>query len=336
MQIKENIPLAQYTTFKIGGPARFFCEVASEEDLVEAVKFSQEKNIPYFVLGSGSNLLISDAGFAGLVIKMELKGVTFSDDRVSAAAGEIWDDLVAESVSRGFCGLENLSAIPGTVGAVAVQNIGAYGVDIGDVLESVRVLDTQNLNFSNLSKAECAFAYRDSIFKHQKGRHIISRTVFKLTRDGRVNIEYKDLVLYFKEKNLGRLPTPAEVREAVIGIRAAKLPDWKQWGTAGSYFKNPIISLQQSVELKLHYPDLPSYPEPNGFVKVSLGWIIDKVCKLKGKGHEHVYLYEKQALVIVARSGATASEVMELSREIANCVFEKTGIKIEAEVEWVN
>lgn len=335
MTIQENIPLAQYTTFKIGGPAKYFCVVTNEDELVEAIKFAKDKKIHWFVLGGGSNLLISDEGFHGLVIKIENRGITYIDDLVTASAGEVWDDFVADTISHGFGGLENLSAIPGTVGATAVQNIGAYGSDVSNIIESVRVLDTTNLEFINMSNPDCSFDYRDSIFKHQKGRFVVVSITFKLEKDKKVNIEYKDLAEYFSGKNV-KEPSILEVRNAVIEIRNNKLPDWKMWGTAGSFFKNPIVTIKEFNKLKKKYPDLPSFPESEDTVKIPLGWILDKICKLKGQSVGHVGVYEKQALVVVAKPGASSAEVVELTRKMQEEVKKKTGIIIEAEVEWVN
>jgi len=336
MNIKENEPLSAYTTFKIGGPARFFCAVSSEGELVEALKFAEGKRIPFFILGGGSNLLVSDRGFDGLVVKMEMKGVIFSGDRVRAAAGEMWDELVAETVRRGLYGLENLSAIPGTVGATAVQNIGAYGAEVSKSIESVRILEVKSGKFLMLPAADCSFAYRDSLFKRQKNRHVVVNVTFRLDSKGKVNIAYKDLKEYFAAKSLGREPTLAQVREAVINIRWGKLPDWKLWGTAGSFFKNPIVPVRKFIELKQKYPDLPGFPEGESLVKIALGWILDKVCGLKGLCLGNACVFENQALVIVAKPGATASEVVDLTNEIRNKVKMRTGLEIEAEVEWVN
>lgn len=335
MIIKNDISLASYTTFKIGGNAKFFGIVKSEKDLIEAVEFAKNKNIPIFVIGGGSNLLISDNGYSGLVIKVEILGITFEDNLVIANAGENWDHLVEQTVDNGLCGLENLSAIPGTVGASPVQNIGAYGVEISDLIQSVRAFDTRSGQFVDIPKEECLFGYRDSIFKNQKGRFIIASVTFKLKKDGSTNVAYKDLKEYFLNRGVVR-PSPLEVRNAVIEIRKHKLPNWQEWGTAGSFFKNPIISIQQYLDLKQKYPDLPGFPDCEGKIKVSLGWILDKVCNAKGLSFGNAFIYEKQALVIVTKPGAKASEVVELSRKIQDLVLQKTGIKIEAEVEWVN
>jgi len=378
MNIQENVSIAPYTTLKIGGPARFFCSVKSEEELVEAVKFAKEKNVRIFVIGGGSNLLISDQGFNGLIIRCEIKGKEFisrplggrdssrfplagfeggsyspqkdvarhdrqaqqagaNDDSnsviVVAASGEDWESLVKEAVERGLYGFESLSAIPGTVGASPVQNIGAYGVDVSSTILAVRVLDTSDMQFKELSNADCKFGYRDSVFKHEKGRYIVTRVTYKLAKTGKPNLDYRDVREYFASRNNSD-PTLKEVRDAVIEIRAKKLPDWKHWGTAGSFFKNPIISPDKFNELKKQYKDLPGYPEPDGRVKVSLGWILDKICSAKGLTVGNVGTYEKQALVLVTKPGATATEVINFSNELMRRVKEKTGIVIEGEVEW--
>ncbi len=356
IKIEENIKLASYTTFKIGGPARFFCQVTKEEELVEAVRFAEGKRLAIFVLGGGSNILVGDYGFAGLVIKMEIKGI---DQRglsslLSVGAGEVWDDFVDYAVKQGFYGIENLSSIPGTVGATPVQNIGAYGCDVSSSILTVHAFDTNTMKFVDFSNDDCKFEYRDSVFKRQKGRYIITRVDFRLIKNGNVNIEYEDLRVYFDKfqtsdndllkrvdnrmANIQRslMPTLDQVRQAVIKIRAIKLPDWKKWGTAGSFFKNPIISADKFAELTKKYPDLPGFSEPDGRIKVSLGWILDKICNVKGLMIGNVGTYEKQALVLVSKPGATAEEIVVFAHDLMKRVKEKTGIDIEGEVECVN
>jgi len=343
MKFLENIKLGQYTTFKIGGPARFFCIVKSDDDVIDAVKFGRNKNLPFFVLGGGSNILVADEGYRGLVIKNEIGGMSrISTDNTndtneaifSVGAGESWDDFVKYSVEQGYGGVENLSSIPGVVGAAPVQNIGAYGVDVSGVIETVHAYDTAVSKFVEFSRPECEFEYRNSIFKKNKGRYIITRVDFVLKRNGRVNLEYKDLKEYFC---VDTSPTLQEVRNAVIEIRANKLPDWKVWGTAGSFFKNPIIGAEKFAELKTKYPSLPGFPEEKTnndsypqMVKISLGWFLDKVCNAKGLTIGNAGTYEKQALVLVSKPGATATEVLNLSKELMDQVKEKTGIDIEA------
>ncbi|MES2314825.1 MAG: UDP-N-acetylmuramate dehydrogenase [Patescibacteria group bacterium] len=364
MIIQENISLAQYTTFKIGGSARFFCLVTGIDELKEAVKFAKEKNVPFFVLGGGSNVLISDEGFHGLVIKMEIKGKVKRQklkgknesqksenielEIVSAGAGEMWDDFVEWTLANGFNGLENLSAIPGTVGAAPVQNIGAYGAEIGQFVSSVHAFDTHTMKEIELNARDCHFGYRNSLFKHEKGRYIVTCVDFSLKKDGKVNVEYRDLKEYFNKLQVTSGPsgesadskvqeiTPSQVREAVIDIRWHKLPDWNKWGTAGSFFKNPVVTQEKFDELKVKYPAMPSFPEASGGVKIPLGWILDNVCHLKGVMTGGVGTYEKQALVIVTKPGAKAKEVVDFTHDLMKQVKDATGITIEAEVEWVN
>ncbi len=332
MIFKENVALSAYTTFKIGGPTRFFCSIEREEDIPEAVAFAKEKGVPFMAIGRGSNLLFADSGFPGLVIHIAIKGISKEGNMVTANAGEDWDNFVGYTVEKGFHGLENLSFIPGTVGAAPVQNVGAYGVDASAFIDSVRAYDTERSAFVDLSNRQCGFAYRDSMFKHNKGRYIVVSATFKLSKDAPVNISYADLARYFSGKPQ---PSIAEVRKAVIEIRTAKLPDWKSWGTAGSFFKNPIIAAGAFAELKKRYPELPGYPEPDGRVKVSLAWILDKLCDARGLCMGNACTYERQALVIVAMPGASASEVVVLANELMKRVKDKTGIDIEGEVEWV-
>jgi UDP-N-acetylmuramate dehydrogenase len=343
MKILHNIPLAPYTTFRIGGPARFFCRASTEADIAAAVEFARQQDVPFFILGGGSNVLVSDQGYAGLVIKNEIKGAA-CDTRggvilVSAGSGMVWDTLVAYTVRRGLYGLENLSKIPGTVGASPVQNIGAYGVEVGNLIESVRAFDTVLRKFVELSAKQCQFEYRDSLFKRQKGRYIITRVTYRLRRKGTLQIDYKDLVEYFARKPRGieasARPTLASVRRAIISIRRRKLPNWKAWGTAGSFFKNPMVSATLYRRLKRKNPDMLGLPVDNGRVKIPLAWILDKICHAKGLMVGNVGTYEKQALVVVTRCGATAEEVVAFTQELMAVVKQATGIKIAAEVEWV-
>ena len=337
MKILQDVQLGKYTTFKIGGLAHFFCVVTNVEELKEAVSFAKEKNLPFFILGGGSNILISDEGFAGLVIKMEIAGKmingTISNNQfiVTAGAGENWDDFVGWTLENGFNGLENLSYIPGTVGAAPVQNIGAYGAEVGQFISSVRVFDTKEMKEVELTGRDCHFGYRNSLFKKEKGRYAITYVNFSLKKDGKVNVEYKDLKEYFAGKNA----TGSEVRNAVISIRKNKLPDWTVWGTAGSFFKNPVISKEKFDELKKLYPGLPGFPEGDQ-IKIPLGWVLDNVCKAKGMMNGSVGTYQKQALVIVAKSGATAKEVISFTQDLMKQVRDKIGVVVEAEVEWVN
>ncbi|MDE1875177.1 MAG: FAD-binding protein, partial [Patescibacteria group bacterium] len=266
MKVLENIPLAGLTTFRVGGSARYFSTVKSEDDIITALAFARERNAPIFILGGGSNIVVPDGGFPGLVIKMELSGMSFQDKgegkfRAVVAAGEGWDAFVAETVRRGLWGLENLSHIPGTVGAAPVQNIGAYGVEVGGAIISVRALDRETGAAREFSNEECRFGYRDSFFKTAFGkRWIITSVTFDLNPAPQPNVSYKDLAEHFA----GRAPSQAEIRDAVIAIRKNKFPDLSETGTAGSFWKNPIIPQSRFAELSERYPGMPSFPAGTG------------------------------------------------------------------------
>jgi UDP-N-acetylmuramate dehydrogenase len=340
MDFVHDTLVAPYTTFGIGGRARLFCVVTTEDELVVAIRRAQSEHLPVFLLGGGSNILVSDEGFSGMVIKNEIKDIAFTSVAedgsvlVTVGAGENWDAFVEGTVCQGFQGLETLSWIPGTVGAAPVQNIGAYGTEVGQTVVSVRAFDIQVMKFVDLMNTECLFGYRDSLFKHEKGRYVIVRVTFRLKKGGVPNISYKDVVTYFNEKSIIK-PTLREVRDAVIEIRSRKLPDWKTVGTAGSFFKNPTITEDAFRELSGRYPGLPGYPARPGFVKVALGWVLEKVCGAKGITRGLVGTYDKQALVIIAQRGAQARDVLALHDELARMVKDKTGIDIEREVELV-
>jgi UDP-N-acetylmuramate dehydrogenase len=337
--IRENISLAAYTTFKLGGTARYFTDVSNLEELYEALNFAKKNDVSHFVLGGGSNVLIGDAGFPGLVIKMNMKGATFEERDgfafVTVWAGEGWDELVAKTVGWNVWGLENLSLIPGTTGASPVQNIGAYGVEVKDVIDSVRALDAKTGVEKVFSNKDCLFAYRDSIFKRSDfKKYIILSVTFRLSLKPVPNLLYKDIKDYFSQKNITN-PSQMEIRDAIIAIRTGKFPDLSKIGTAGSFWKNPIISTEHFEKIKTVYPLIPSFVAGEGKVKVPLAWILDNVCGLKGFAQGPVGLFEKQPLVLVARAGASTHDVDALAQYVAKLVREKTEILIEREVEGV-
>lgn len=338
MNIQKNISLKEFTTFRIGGKAKFFCIVTNEDELIEAIGFSKKNKIPFFILGGGSNILISDDGFAGIVIKIEIKGITYKEEgnlvKMTVGAGENWDELVAETVEKGLYGFENLSYIPGTVGASPVQNIGAYGAEVKDVLESVYVLDVIKDEYITLKNIDCKFAYRDSLFKKEKGRYVVISVNFILNKKGKLNCEYKDLQEYFSFKKI-KEPTLKQVREAVIEIRKKKLPDIKEYGTAGSFFKNVVVSQSKSQELAAKYPEIIMHAVNDKKVKIPLAWILDHACGFRGVKKGNVGTYKNQALVLVNYGGATAQEITDLAQKMVDAVYEKTGIEIFPEVEFV-
>ncbi len=336
MEIKENVSLAPLTTFKIGGVAMYFCVAKNQNDVQQAILFSKEKKLPIFILGGGSNVLISDHGFNGLVIKNEIFGIKYTEDVdsviVEVGAGEVWDDLVSSTVVKGLSGIENLSGIPGLVGAAPVQNIGAYGSEIKDCVTFVETVNLKDGDYKIFSNDECKFSYRDSFFKSEAGKnYIITKVTLKLSKNASPNISYKDLKEHFTKIGNDK-PNPKEIRETVLSIRAGKMPDFQKLGTAGSFFKNPIITKTHFEELKNKFPLLPGHDVGENLVKVPLAWILDNVCALKGYNKGFVGLYEKQPLVVVTKKGATTNAVLSLAKEIEEEVFKKTKIKIEKEV----
>ena len=359
MRIQENVLLAPFTTFRIGGAARFFVQARSVADIEEAVAFAEQRGgrgqQRMFVLGGGSNVLVSDLGWDGLVVKMELKGITEDDEkdfvRIIAGAGEDWDSFVKYTVEeRSLWGLENLSLIPGTVGASPVQNIGAYGVEAKDTIQWVEVYDPATKNIEKLSNADCRFGYRDSIFKHERKHNVILRVAFMLRKNGQPLIGYKDLERFFANRaGLAGTPSIRDVRDAIIKIRANKFPDLTKTGTAGSFFKNAVISMPEHEELLKQYPLMPSFPigAPEGvtevpqdnpektMVKVPTAWIMDNVCGFKGVRRGDVGVYENQAIVLVNFGKGSAQEIKDLANEMMASVKRKTGITISPEVEFV-
>ena len=333
--IKQNIPLAPYTTLGVGAQAEYFCEVGTEAELREVVTWAEENKHVVTVLGGGSNVLVRDEGIQGLVLRVCILGATYQvlDDEsvcVMVGAGVLLDDLVNELVEKKLWGLENLSAIPGTVGAVPIQNVGAYGVEASEVIMKVTVYDKETNTVHEIDRATCVFGYRDSLFKKEEGkRYIILSVTFIVSTIANPKLAYKDLREIFAE---GKVPDIAQVRNAVCKIRAQKFPDYTVIGTAGSFFKNPIITHKEFERLSATYPELPGFPQGEGMIKVSLGWILDKVCNLKGYSEGEVGLYEKQALVLFCTKGIASDDVVSFSEKIIEKVFQKTSIRIEREV----
>lgn len=333
ISIKEFIPLAPYTTMRTGGAARYFVRVANLLGVRQAVEFVRERNLPLFVLGGGSNVLVSDGGFPGLVMQLDTHGMVYEDItdgvRVVASAGEMWDDVVRGVVSKGLWGIENLSLIPGTVGGAAVQNIGAYGVEFGDVVLWVEAFDTETMTTKTFLREECAFGYRTSIFKTNK-HLIVMRVAFNLSRKENPRIDYEDVKNYFLTQ-VDTVPTLENIRKAVVSIRTAKLPALPL-GTAGSFFKNPIVSTEQFEAIKKDFPEIKAYIQGDGTVKLSAAWLLDNVGKWRGVRRGHVGVYEKQALVLVNYGGATTGEMLYLANSMKESIHKKINVTLEEEV----
>lgn len=333
--IQEHIPLAPLTTFKIGGEARYLARVKNIEELAEALTFAEVKSAPVFVLGGGSNVLISDLGFNGLVIKIEIAGIEEHNSTLVAGAGESWDKVVENAVDNNLWGIENLSGIPGTVGGAVVQNIGAYGQAISQTFHWAEVFNTQTKKVETLGKEACNFGYRSSIFKEKEGQYIVLRAAFELSKTPVANLSYKDLQSRLQGKSL----TLSEIRNAVLEIRAEKFPDLRIEGSAGSFFKNPILPKEEADILQAKYPLMPVFtlPETNN-IKVPLGWFLDYrhgVMDLREVRFGGARMFEKQFLVIAATRGASSRDVKELADYVKKSVQEKLNIIIEPEVKII-
>ena len=330
---QSDVALAPYTTLAVGGAAAYFADVATDAELVAAYDWAAANAVPVTVLGGGSNVLVSDQGVSGLVVRVTLYGrqVDISGDRVivSYRAGEVFDAVVADTVREGWWGLENLSHIPGTVGATPVQNVGAYGVEVADSIVRVRVYDYKQRTFYELTAEECAFSYRHSLFKQPAYQHIVvTDVVFSLSLTPKPVLDYKDLQPLQQQS----VCTQHTIRDTVIQVREGKFPDWHRVGTAGSFFKNPIISSAEYESLREQFPDVQAHRTTDGQYKVALGWVLDAVCGLRGYRRGSVGLYEKQALVLINHGGTSATEVEDFATEVARLVYDKTRLTVEWEV----
>ncbi|MFN0109306.1 MAG: UDP-N-acetylmuramate dehydrogenase [Blastocatellia bacterium] len=336
--IEENIPLAPLTTLGIGGTARFFVEASSEADLVEAILFAEARSLPVFILGGGSNVLISDEGFPGLVIRVAIKGINWNE-QVTAGAGEDWDGFVQQCVERGLAGLECLSGIPGLVGGAPVQNVGAYGQEVSETITRVRVYDRRSARIVEFSNAECGFSYRASIFNSsQRGRYVVLAVTYALRQGSKPTLRYPDVKNFFADRN--DQPSLAEVRQAVIQIRSRKsmviVPDDPNCRSAGSFFKNPVISAEAFAKLEAAAGERPpSFPAAEDQVKVPAAWLIERAGFQRNYTKGRTGISSKHTLAIINRGGATAGEVLELAQEIQERVIEKFGVQLTPEPVFV-
>lgn len=329
MIVREQVPLASLSTLRVGGPARFVCEATSEDEVREAVAFAKERELPWRVLGQGSNILASDNGFEGVIIRIKILGMRDQGEGVvRVCAGESWDGFVRYAAGRGVWGIENLAGIPGTVGASPVQNIGAYGIEVKSTIISVAVLNTETGDIEELTNTECRFGYRESRFKHEPHLIILSVT-FSLRGEGAPQLGYADLLRAQSEGV--QLDTPEEIGDAVRHIRSRKFPDLNSFGTAGSFFKNPVISTEEYQTLAKTYAEIPGFETSSG-IKVPLAFVLDKILSLRGYAEGNVALFSNQPLVLVTHEGATEAEVDTFATRIAKKVFDATGIEIEREV----
>jgi UDP-N-acetylmuramate dehydrogenase len=342
VELQENVPLAPLTTIGIGGPARFFFRATSVDELREGLAWARERSLPVFLLGGGSNLLISDDGFDGLVIHLDLRGITLeSEDEyamVQVAAGEPWDAFVAMAVEKGWAGIECLSGIPGSTGATPIQNVGAYGQDVSETIARVEALDRANDRVVWFTNEECRFGYRASRFKNvERERYVVLSVTFRLVRGGRAAIRYPELQKYVDERGVS-VADLRGVREAVIAIRKRKGmvldPNDPDTRSDGSFFMNPVIGAAAYDDFARNAPDAPHYPAGND-VKLSAAWLIERAGFGKGFTHGNVGLSTKHTLAIVNRGGGTAAEVVELVRMIQDRVREVFGVEIHPEPNFL-
>jgi UDP-N-acetylmuramate dehydrogenase len=334
--IYENVSLKKFNTFGLNVRADHLATFKLEENAIHFLKHHKGSDQNYLVLGQGSNLLFT-GDFHGTIIHPEMEGITLegkkdNDVIVSAGAGEIWDKLVESTVNNGLGGIENLSLIPGHVGAVPVQNIGAYGAEVRNTIERVRAISLEDGSVREFTNEECRFGYRDSIFKGElKGKYLITRVYFKLSTKPKLCLEYGSL-----KEEINKLGSTSlgNVRNIVISTRQSKLPDPDQIGNAGSFFKNPVVNDSIVDDLKKRYPKLPVFKDHSGGSKLAAGWLIEQ-CGWKGKRIGDAGVHDKQALVIVNHGNATGKELFDLSEQIKKSVAEKFGIILEREVEVI-
>lgn len=340
MEVKENVDLFPFNTFGMHVRARYLATVTREEEVLEAFASDLFRNSPRLILGGGSNVLFT-RDFDGLVVRNQLTGIDIVGEDESfvelrARSGVNWHDLVTHCVARNYGGIENLSLIPGTVGAAPMQNIGAYGVEVREVITSVETIEMATGKRRIFAPDECAFGYRESVFKHElKNQHFISSITLRLTKkDHRINIRYGAIRDVLLEKGITE-PTIADVSHAVIAIRSSKLPDPAKIGNAGSFFKNPTVDPDTFARIKQEYPPIPSFPLADGNVKVPAAWLIEQ-CGWKGKTRGNIGVHKHQALVLVNYGGGSGPEIWQLALEIQASVRDKFDINLHPEVNIID
>jgi len=335
MDVHTNIPLKNYVTMRIGGNARFMTDIHAAGEVAGIVTKANEQNIPIYILGGGSNTIVRDEGYAGLVLRNRIPGFevvadTPSDTTIKIGAGEDWDDVVRRSVEMGLSGIECLSAIPGTAGAAPVQNIGAYGQEVAETLVSLEAYDSQTGGIISLANEQCGFSYRHSIFRgEQAGRFIITSITLRLFKAAPQPPFYRAVQEYLDKQNI-TIYTPNTLRDAVIAIRTDKLPDPRERPNNGSFFKNAIIENWQLTDLKNEYPDMPTYDMPDGRFKVPTGWLIEQT-GLKGQLLHGMRVHDKNALVLINESATGYADLAAARDEIIGAVRDKFRIQIEQE-----
>ena len=341
IRIQEAVPLAAYTTFRIGGPARFFCEITTESALIEAVQFARQHNLPIFVLGGGSNLLVSDAGFDGLVLHIAIDAPiqpTHSNNFVdyTVTAGTDWNTFVLTLCTQGISGIECLAGIPGSIGGTPVQNVGAYGQEVADTIITVRALDLETTAFVDLPHDQCGFAYRRSIFNStHRNRYIVTAVTFRFDPRAKPRLTYADLTRHFA----GQIPTPIDIYHAVREIRHSKgmliVEGEADCRSAGSFFKNPIVpaSFLTTIATTLDIPAdmIPHWPADNGLVKLPAAWLLERAGFPKGFTLGNAGISSRHTLALINKGNATAADITKLRDTIRNEVDQRFGIQLEQE-----
>lgn len=332
--IQHNVSLKSYTTFGVEALAKRFVRVTTEAQLLSVLKDFKYQKILF--LGGGSNILFTRDVEDEVAVHIDLKGIDIIEDRADAlkirvSAGENWHEFVLWSLRIGLSGIENLSLIPGNVGTSPIQNIGAYGVEVKDLIVSVKAVDRTTDQIVFLNNKDCAFGYRDSLFKQDKKRYVITAVVFELSKVHSVNTSYGAIKNVLKEKGITD-PTPKQVSDVIVEIRSAKLPNPQEIGNAGSFFKNPVITNEQlKVSSEQFGGEVPSYPVDEDRVKVPAGWLIEQ-CGWKGKTFETYGVHKDQALVLVNHGGAKGEDIWKLAQNIQTSVYDRFGIMLEPEV----
>lgn len=333
MEILEDYPLKGLNTFGISVNSQYFVSIRSTQELREVLSMDIAQSKPILIMGGGSNILFTE-DFPGLIILNNIKGIEIIEENndevlVSAGGGEVWQDLVTFSLDNNLGGIENLSLIPGSVGAAPIQNIGAYGVELKEVMESLEAIELATGEKRTFYNADCDFGYRNSIFKKElKDKYLITNVKFKLSRSPKLNTTYGAINSLLKERGIED-PTIKDISNAVIEIRQSKLPDPAQLGNAGSFFKNPVIDKIDFEGLKLTFPDIPGYMNDE-LVKIPAAWLIEQ-CGWKGKRFDNIGVHDKQPLVLVNHGGGTGKDLRDLANKIKESVVTKFGIELEAE-----
>ncbi|WP_248740114.1 UDP-N-acetylmuramate dehydrogenase [Pseudomonas sp. MWU12-2029] len=331
--VHPQVSLKPFNTFGVDVRAQLFAEAHNDADVREALAYAAAHDVPLLVIGGGSNLLLT-ADIPALVLRMASRGIrVISDDGnrvvIEAEAGEPWHPFVQHTLALGFSGLENLSLIPGTVGAAPMQNIGAYGVEIKDVFAGLTALDRQTGELRDFSLEECNFAYRDSVFKQHPGRWLILRVRFALNRVAHLHLEYGPVRQRLSEQGIEQ-PTPTDVSRAICSIRSEKLPDPAVLGNAGSFFKNPLVSAAVVAQIKAQHPDLVAYAQPDGQMKLAAGWLIERA-GWKGFREADAGVHKLQALVLVNYGAATGLQLLDLAQRIQKDIAERFNVELEME-----